>query len=287
MYQGVLISAGNMTARDSASDYPLGATDAEHERLIRQAQWVNPHTERCFREAGIGPGYRVLDLGSGVGDVALLLAKLVGPTGEVVGVERDPRTIARARNRIAAAGLHNVSFTECDASQVSDGANFDAAVGRHVLLFLPDPVAVLRSLSELVRPGGVLAFQEMDWGLFMTHAHSFPLWSAAASLIDETCRQSGTNFYLAPKLLELFREAGIPAPSIRTDILVGAEEWMPDVLQSIRPQVKRFNLSTESLGDLDTLSRRLRAEVAAAKGHTPLPSVVSAWSRKSATPACR
>jgi len=64
MYQGVLISPGNMTARDSASDYPLGATDAEHERLIRQAQWVNPHTERCFREAGIGPGYRVLDLGS-------------------------------------------------------------------------------------------------------------------------------------------------------------------------------------------------------------------------------
>ena len=74
---------------------PPNSTDAEHERLIRQAQWVNPHTERCFREAGIGPGYRVLDLGSGVGDVALLLAQLVGPTGEVIGVERDPRSIGR------------------------------------------------------------------------------------------------------------------------------------------------------------------------------------------------
>jgi predicted methyltransferase len=85
--QGVLISSASMTASIPSSDYPLGSTDAEHQRLIRQAEWVNPHTERCFREAGIGLGQRVLDLGSGVGDVALLLARLVGPTGEVIGVE--------------------------------------------------------------------------------------------------------------------------------------------------------------------------------------------------------
>ena len=52
--------------------------------------------ERCFREAGIGKGHRVLDVGSGVGDVALLLAHIVGSSGEVVGIERDPRSISRA-----------------------------------------------------------------------------------------------------------------------------------------------------------------------------------------------
>src|SRR5579863_2368517 len=102
----------NMTASGPAPPYSLGSTDAEHERLIWQASRLAPLTERLFREAGIGPGQRVLDLGSGVGDVAMLVARLVGPSGEVVGIERDPRSIARARVRVAEAGLHNVSFIQ-------------------------------------------------------------------------------------------------------------------------------------------------------------------------------
>jgi ubiquinone/menaquinone biosynthesis C-methylase UbiE len=112
------------------SDYLLGNTDAEHERLIRQGARIAPFTERFFREAGIGPGQRVLDLGSGVGDVAMLAAKLVGPSGEVVAVERDMRSIARARARAAQAGHHNVSFTQSDVAQISSNKSFDAVVGR-------------------------------------------------------------------------------------------------------------------------------------------------------------
>ena len=68
-------------------DYLLGSSDAEHQRLIRQAIRLAPVTESFFREAGIGPGQRVLDLGSGVGDVAMLVAQLVGPSGEVVAID--------------------------------------------------------------------------------------------------------------------------------------------------------------------------------------------------------
>src|SRR6516162_3868506 len=125
-----------MTAESSTSQYALGSSDAERERLIRQAAFLNPLTERLFREAGIGPGQRVLDLGSGVGDVAILVAALVGPSGEVVGVERDARSIARARDRAAEAGLHNVSFTESDVSQIANDKPFDAAVGRFILEFV-------------------------------------------------------------------------------------------------------------------------------------------------------
>src|SRR5579859_1892963 len=70
-----------MTANNLTSQYALGSTEAEHKRLIRQAAWLTVHTERLFREAGIGPGQRVLDLGSGVGDVSLIAARLVGPSG--------------------------------------------------------------------------------------------------------------------------------------------------------------------------------------------------------------
>ena len=276
----MLAFVARMTLSGSDSHYALGRTDAEQERLIRQARWLTPHTERCFREAGIGLGQRVLDVGSGVGDVVLVLARLVGPTGEVVGVEQGARSIGRARDRVAEAGLHNVTFAQADVSQVPGDRPFDAAVGRYILMFLPDPISVLRSLSRLVRPGGVLAFQEPDWRAFLEDARSFPLWSVGASLMVETFQRSGTNTNLGPELSQVFVKAGLPVPSVRTDLLVGAEEWMPDVLQSLRLQMKQLNLFIEPLGDFDTLSERLHGEVAATNAQTPLPSLVSAWSRK-------
>lgn len=271
-----------MTANKLTSQYALGSTEAEHERLIRQAAWLTVHTERLFREAGIGPGLRVLDLGSGVGDVSLIAAQLVGPSGEVVGIERDERSLARATARMAEAGLRNVSFTQSDTAQLPRDKSFDAAVGRYILCFLPDPVAVLRSLSQLVRPGGVLAFQEPCWEAFHRQAARLPLWSAGAALMEETFRRSGTHTQMGPELSRVFQEAGLPPPSTRTDTLHGAEQWMPDCLHSLRPQMRQLNLSLEPLGDFETLSERLHAEVKAFNTTTPLPGLVSAWSRKPA-----
>jgi tRNA G46 methylase TrmB len=136
----MVISRAKMTEISPTTPYALGSTDAEHERLIRQAAWLVSHTERLFRDAGMGPGQRVLDIGSGVGDVAILAAKIVGPSGEVVGIERDPRSISRARARVTELGLDNVTFTHSDVSQVPSDKPFDAAVGRYILFFLPDPV---------------------------------------------------------------------------------------------------------------------------------------------------
>src|ERR1700740_136755 len=76
-----------MTATDPTPHYALGSTDAEHERLIWQPARLAPLTEQLFREAGIAPGQRVLDIGSGVGDVAMLAAQLGRPSGAVLGTE--------------------------------------------------------------------------------------------------------------------------------------------------------------------------------------------------------
>ena len=93
----------------------------------------------------------------------MLLARLVGSSGEVVGIERDSRSIARAKARVTEAGLRNVSFTQSDVNRIESSEPFDAAVGRLLLMFVPDPVRVLSSLVRLVRPGGVIAFQEPSW----------------------------------------------------------------------------------------------------------------------------
>jgi trans-aconitate methyltransferase len=273
-----------MTVTNSTSPYALGSTDAEHERLIRQAARLAPLTERLFREAGIGPGQRVLDLGSGVGDVAMLVARLVGPSGEVVGVERDARSVARARTRVVEAGLRNVSFTQCDVSQIPGSKPFDVAVGRFILMWLPDSVSVLRQLSLLVRPGGVVAFQEPSWAPVFAILTHLALWSAAASLMYETIRRSGANPEMGLALYRIFQEAGLPAPTIQMELALGDDpdfiRWMYDVMCSLRPQIQRLNLSLEKLGDFDTLLERLQGEVAASNGVTSWMAVVGAWARR-------
>lgn len=274
-----------MTTSGPDSLYALGSTDWEHERLIRQGALLSPCTERFFREAGIGAGQRVLDLGSGVGDVAMLLARLVGPSGEVVGVERDAASIALARVRVDEAGLRNVSFTQSDAGEVSSNRLFDAAVGRFILQFLPDPVAILRSLSRLVRPGGVFAFREVSYAPFLLLSAHLPLWSASASLLHETIKRSGANTEIGPALHRIFQDAGLPAPTMRMEILLGSEpaftRWISDLLCSLRPQIERLNFSLNTLGDFDTLPARLQAEVAASKTAVPFVALVGAWSHNS------
>jgi ubiquinone/menaquinone biosynthesis C-methylase UbiE len=273
-----------MTASSPTSDYVLGSTDAEHDRLIRQAARLAPLTERLFREAGIGPGQRVLDLGSGVGDVAMLTARLVGPSGEVVGAERDMRSIARARARVAEAGLRNVSFTQSDVNQIQSSKPFDAAVGRFILMFVSDPVTIVSSLVQLVRPGGIFAFQEPSWAPIFPITTHLPLWSAAASLMYETMRRSGANPEMGLALYRIFQEAGLPAPTMQMEVPLGDDpdfiRWMYDVMCSLRPQIQRLNLSLEKLGDFDTLLERLQAEVASSNGVTSWMAVLGAWAHK-------
>jgi SAM-dependent methyltransferase len=273
-----------MTASRPTSHYSLGSTDAEHERLIWQASRLAPLTERLFREAGMGPGQRVLDLGSGVGDVAMLVARLVGPSGEVVGVERDTHSVARARARVAEAGLRNVSFTESDVTQIASDRPFDAAVGRFILEFLPDPLAALRSVYRLVRPGGVFAFHEPCYAPFLVLSAHLPLWSTSVSLIHQTLLRSGAHTEIGLDLHRIFLEVALPPPTMRMEILLGSDpdftRWTHDLLCSLRPQIQRQNLSLEPLGDFTTLPERLHAEVAASKTVVPFVALVGVWSHR-------
>lgn len=268
---------------NSSADYPLGYTDAEHERLISQAARMAPITERLFREAGIGLRQRVLDIGSGVGDVALLAAKLVGSAGEVVGVERDAKSIARARVRAAEVGARNISFIHAEVSDVPAGDPFDAVVGRFILMFLPDPAAVLRSLSRLVRPGGILVFQEPSWVPVLALLKPLPVWSAVASLIHETFLCAGANPELGVQLYTVFENAGLPGPSMYAEMVMGKDqsiaEWYYDLLRTLLPQMQQLNLPVETVGNLDTLLRRLQDAAVASNTVVSSPAFVGAWSR--------
>ena len=78
--------------------YLLGHTDREQRRLAGQAALIGPDTEALFRDAGLGPGMSVLDVGSGLGDVAILAGKLVSPGGRVLGIERSTKALRSPGN---------------------------------------------------------------------------------------------------------------------------------------------------------------------------------------------
>jgi ubiquinone/menaquinone biosynthesis C-methylase UbiE len=145
-----------------AERYALSNTDEERERLARQGDLMRPATERLFRAAGIAPGDRVLDCGSGAGDVSLIAAELVTSAGEVVGIDRDSDQVAAANRRVTDIGLSHVRFETAELSAPPPG-RFDAIVGRMVLKYLPEPEAVLRVLADRLVPGGVMAFLEWDF----------------------------------------------------------------------------------------------------------------------------
>ena len=143
-----------MTDQDRARQYTMGRSDEETERLIEQSRLLRPITERFLRSAGLARGMRVLDIGSGAGDVALVAAELVGPEGEVVGVDMNPEILETARHRVRQSGHRNVKFLAGDVHTLDTGGDFDALIGRLVLMYLPDPVATLKQLVTRLRPRG-------------------------------------------------------------------------------------------------------------------------------------
>jgi ubiquinone/menaquinone biosynthesis C-methylase UbiE len=142
--------------------YALERSRQEHARLTHQAALFKSTTQRLFHAAGLAPGMRVLDVGTGTGDVAFLAAELVGPEGAVVGIDVDSAALVTASARAEDLGLHNVRFVEGDIHTVAVGDDFDAAVGRLVLMYLGDPARALSAIAARVRSGGTIAFQELD-----------------------------------------------------------------------------------------------------------------------------
>ena len=92
----------------------------EIQRLIHQAAIIRPTTERLFREIGLRPGMRVLDLGCGAGDVSILAAELVGPKGVVMGIDRNPEVLSVARERSREARSKQIEFKEASVESLSD-----------------------------------------------------------------------------------------------------------------------------------------------------------------------
>ena len=140
----------------------------QHQRLVWQAasrgwrKWdrliipsLQPISDLLIRNAGIIDGYSVLDIATGTGEPALTIAKTVGVRGRVVGVDLSPDMLEVARERMTSQALKNVTFqvNEDDHLPAFRDDSFDAAVCRFGLMFMPNPVAVLRGIRRILKAG--------------------------------------------------------------------------------------------------------------------------------------
>lgn len=271
-------------ATNETDPYALGRSAAETRRLILQHRIYGPLTRRFFEAAGIGAGMTVLDIGSGAGDVALLLADLVGPRGRVVGVDMNAAILETARTRAAVAGFENVTFVAGAAEEVAGTTRFDVVAGRYVLMYVPDPAALLRRLATLLRPGGIVAFQETDVNNPPATFPATELGAILQKVMVPPAGMPGPDLRIGMKLQRLFEEAGLAPPELRMEAPVGGGpdwpgyDYVVETLRSLAPMMRRLGFDPETLG-LDTLAARLRDEVVAARGVQMLAPVVGAWSR--------
>jgi len=142
-------------------NYILGQSAYEYERLTFQAKILRPFTEKFFRFAGVSLGMRVLEIGSGMGDVAFLASEIVGPGGSVLGVDQDCAGLEKARERSRQQGCSSwVSFEGSNLAEFETADQFDAIVGRYILLYQQDPGAIIRRLVKFLKPGGIVVFQQ-------------------------------------------------------------------------------------------------------------------------------
>jgi ubiquinone/menaquinone biosynthesis C-methylase UbiE len=270
----------------TADDYFLGRSESETKRLILQNTIHGPMTRRFFEAAGIGRGMKVLEIGSGAGDVALLAADLVGPQGQVTGVEMNAEIVETARARVQAAGWNNVGFLVGDVRDVGTGDDFDAVVGRWVLMYLPDPATLLRELANRLRPGGIVAFHENDFSYPPTIFPSTEISQQIHRWAIPPPDMPGPEMQMGTKLLKAYVEAGLPTPNIMCEVPVGGGpdwpgyEYIAETLRSLLPALeRRTGLDPKAVG-IDTLAERLRTEVVRTNGVQMLPMMFGAWARK-------
>lgn len=271
----------------SAAHYPIERRPGEIERLRAQAAAIAFDAEVMLDRIGVGSGWRCLDLACGAGGILELLAARVGPTGRAVGSDADPEMLWAARQWIKDRGLDGVPLVAGDAYRPAfRPAAFDLVHVRFLASTAGRGDDLLREALALVKPGGVLAFQEPDTETLNCYP-PHPAWDLLKRIVQAAFESAGGDTRIGQRLYRLLRGLGLEEVKYRP-FLVGVtsgEPWtdfLPATIESIRGTLLGKGLIGPSELDeaLDACRRHL------ADPDTVFTSylVVQTWGRKRARP---
>jgi len=265
-------------------EYVLGHAAAELERLIKQGAFFGDLTEHTLKKAGLGPGMKVLDVGCGAGDVSLLAASIVGPAGSITGVDMNADSVNLARSRVEAAKIPNVAFEAGDITKLPYVAEFDAVIGRLIVLYLGDQIAGMKAFRHYAKPGGLIYFQEFSRPL-VSSIPPVPLFDDCIRWINETFARAKIELYMGMRLAGLYRAAGLPPAQMlgMSRVETGPDsaiyEYMGQTIRSLLPLSEKTGVTTAAEVGIDTLAARLRDQALSTNSVLHLPELIAAWTR--------
>ena len=268
---------------EQSSAYILGGTQTEQQRLVSQAKDYEPHVRSLLNKIEIRRGWRVVDIGCGPIGVLNLLSESVGPGGEVLGLEREPRFVEMARLEIANRGLKNVRIVQANALQTGLKKNsFDLVHERLVMVNVSARDALLAEMVSLARPGGTVVLEDIDNVTWLCEpAH--PSWNVLLATFLAVYKAGGGDSFIGRRLPNYLRTVGLK--NVQTTVhleMIGLGQYrrthLVSLLDSIREKVMAFGLLTdEELNDhRDALLKHLENP-----GTTVMePLLVQAWGQK-------
>ena len=265
--------------------YALGHTPEEYDRLRAQARVWEAATGRLLDQVGLAPGASCLDAGCGPGETMRLMAQRVGPSGRVVGIDRDAPLGALALRMLHDAGHRHCEFHPHDLTGPAPvpGAPFDIVYARLLLFHLPERVEVLARLWDAVAPGGHLVVQDYD----LRSAGVLPSLDSLDELkrvIVGAFTVAGCDVHAGARLPVLFTQAGLGAPDStdvagRLEPLASGLPMFDRTFRSLLPTALAHGITTEA-GAAATLEAASR-DAARFAGHQLLwPLLIGAWKHK-------
>ena len=188
-----------------------GQQGYERLQLLARERW--PDTLALFERVGLGQGARCIDLGCGGGEVSFEIARLVGPDGQVTGVDMDEIKLSLARQAAAERGFENVEFRVLNVHDWTEASAYDIVYSRALLHHLSHPVELLRRMWAAVRPGGAIVVEDADFDGWFCHPanEGFDFFLRAYRQVIARC---GGDHATGRKLYAYFAQAGIPAPEV-------------------------------------------------------------------------
>lgn len=225
---------------------------------------ANSESPGFFGSLGIAPGSRVLDVGCGNGDLSRFIARLTGPSGEVIAIDSNRSALNAACSISKDTDAAPIDYRAVDLSRdLPELGRFDVIVGRRILMYLPDTSATLSHLVGLAKPGAVLGFQE--------HARSNEPFGHAAlpvhrQLYDwtwDTVAAEGGDVTLGKNLAEKMRAQGLSIiQACSKDVLIEPDQptFLPTLMRVMLPRFVERGISTEDEVQVKTLAQRLESE---------------------------
>lgn len=223
---------------DQTNDYRFGYSREELERLGNQHNVWAEDNSRLLVRAGFSNGDTIVDLGCGPGYTTLDLARMVGPEGKVIGVDRDEeRSLSILKAKAATAGLSNIETRACELEAFDlPEESVDGVYGRWVLMYLPEGKvkSLVFRMAKWLRPGGTCALSEFcNYRHIHIHPPTIHLPAVAEALIRAVTGTRGCNPQIGNELPGLLRTAGL---TVELNVLTKAvrattPEWQwPDAL---------------------------------------------------------